>query len=121
MSRPVFSCCVHIPSHSFQIFILTISNYFQSHCFLQLFHLLFIILTSDSEYCNDVKMTLPSLHLSQTHKMFERTLFITSTSFHCFVLAILNNYFCVFYAVSYEKVRKMKLFHTRCPDLKIKQ
>ena len=28
MSRPVFSCCVHIPSHCFSFVILAISNYF---------------------------------------------------------------------------------------------
>ena len=42
----------------FSFVIATISNYFQSHCFLRLFLLLYIILTSD--YCNEVKIILPS-------------------------------------------------------------
>ena len=52
-------------------------------------------------------------------KMFERTLDIISL----FVLAISNtiSLFPIFFgAFPYENVGKMKLFHTDCPDLKIK-
>ena len=55
--------------------------------------------------------------------MFERTLDIISL----FVLAISNNInlfpsfvVVVVYAVPHENVRKMKLFHTDCPDIKQK-
>ena len=49
--------------------------------------------------------------------MFERTLDIISL----FMLAMsntINLFLFLFFAVPYENVRKMKLFHTDCPDLK---
>ena len=51
-------------------------------------------------------------------EMFERTLDIILL----LVLAISNtiNLFQIFCAAPYENVRKMKLFHTDCPDLKNK-
>ena len=42
--RPVFFCCVHIPSRFVKFCHSAISNYFQNHCFLRLFLHLSIIL-----------------------------------------------------------------------------
>ena len=62
------------------------------------------------------------ISLIQTYKNFERLLFIR-TSFHCssWQFQTISIHFRVFYAVPHEKVRKMKLCHTHCPDLTNKQ
>ena len=76
---------------------------------------------SVTESCLEVCMCIKRTSLDEFPpghpKMFERTLHIISL----FVLAISNNinlFPSFFYAVPHENVRKMKLFHTDCPDFK---
>ena len=69
------------------------------------------------EACMGIKRTGLNEFPPGHPKMFERTLDIISL----FMLAMsntINLFLFLFFAVPYENVRKMKLFHTDCPDLK---
>ena len=62
MSRPVFSCCVHISSHSFQFCHSCHQQLLLEPLFPSTLPAPFYNLASNYWYLNDVKMILPSFH-----------------------------------------------------------